>query len=189
MFIYQTVDYNKYTYTRIYLGINVNERTIELVHDYHIPHERLTTKETNPKTIILFLEQLIALATPATNDSDIKRIKDIKPLINQIKGLIKEPNISTEEYYLPLVLDYDYRQTTKLKEKCNCGQPNEYNWVRAEASKNFVTDEEKVTILTYCYHNETWEIQYTQNTLDLKKLPTEIQEALTLQYRKPWTLQ
>jgi len=177
MFIYQEVEYNKYTYKTIKIGINLYKRTLKIKHNYvSIDRKRYHTTITETAEAVQFLEHLIALVTPAQDEEDERRIKEIKPLLNQIYGYIKSSETTQDHKYLPVDIECD---TYKLNVDIACPDYQTNHDAKqigliVRAGKNFTTGQEILELHHTCVKAKLPETPEINNYFPThgKRIPT-----------------
>jgi hypothetical protein len=192
MFIYREFYYNKYTYDKVKFGINIAKNTTKLKHSYTgLDRTKHNTIITEPQEIVQFLEHLLALAQPVQNEADEQRIETIKPILNQMYGYIQSAEIQPDDTFLEVDLGY-YSSVSPTDVPCPCGERHKRRsiGVRAKASKNFTTGEEKLELRQECPKSivawtpeEEYLTVYTQDTLNLNRIPEPYKSAWKLHYR------
>jgi hypothetical protein len=163
MFIYQEVEYNKYTYKTIKIGINLYKRTLKIKHNYvSIDRKKYHTTITETAEAVQFLEHLIALVTPAQDEEDERRIKEIKPLLNH--------------KYLPVDIECD---TYKLNVDIACPDYQTNHDAKqigliVRAGKNFTTGQEILELHHTCVKAKLPETPEINNYFPThgKRIPT-----------------
>jgi hypothetical protein len=192
MFTTLNIYYRRYTYHTVRIFFNLENHTVELIHDYYERQQHHETKETQPEQIVACLEQLLALAEtvpPETNEylqiQNEERIKDTEEALNQVRGYLNLPNAKKSNKFLPVGLEYgpDYNAYEEHEgpfyTTCACGQPNNNYNLTAEikAKINLTTGEEKLKVTFNCRHQHKDVAFHKQKTLDLTQIPKYITDV------------
>jgi hypothetical protein len=127
-------------------------------------------------------EALEYLRTQIDYNREINQTIELKKILNQLLAATNQKYDTPNDNIFYIEIGLKNRKWNPLgSNKCHCGETVSTNdhsqpFLYLVGTKNFTTNEEKLTVEEYCYHNYTYNTIYTQNSLNLKFLPTEILE-------------
>lgn len=184
------ISYNQYTYTFVEVTFQLENHTINLIHEYRDDDGKsYATRETEPEQIIACLEQLVALAEPGhleaaedLQEINKQRLQQTKEILNQVRGYLKLPEAEITDYFISMPIHHGpggaaYATTEgPFYSTCACGKTNKSRNLTADikAKINFTTGEENLQVTLKCRHQHEDIIIHEQDTLDLTQIPEYI---------------